>query len=297
LIDQWSRICKVYAQVNQMFGDIVKVTPTSKAVGDMALFMVANDLSPNDVLSGTRELAFPASVLDLMSGRMGQPPGGFPTHVQQRFLKDQPPVTGRPGESLPPADFEATRERLTLLLGRIPSSQEIVSSLLYPKVFEQYAIHRRDFYDPSALPTPVFFYGPEPGEEISIELEAGKTLIVRYLTTGEPHADGRRTVFFEVNGVPREVTVQDHSQEPETPQAVKADPQDPAQVGATMPGMVVTVAVQSGDAVKKGQRLLSIEAMKMETTIQAELDAVVREVLVKPGSQVETGDLLVRLDT
>lgn len=196
-----------------------------------------------------------------------------------------------------PANFEETRAKLAQLLGSEPTAREVVTSVLYPKVYEQYALHRRDYYDPSGLPTPVFFYGPEPGEEISLDLEPGKTLIIRYLTTGEPHADGRRTVFFEVNGIPREVSVLDHSQEPSTPQAVKADPNDPSQVGSAMPGMVVTVAVQPGDPVKKGQKLLSLEAMKMETSIQAEIEATVIEVLVKPGSQVETGDLLVRLKT
>jgi pyruvate carboxylase len=296
LVDQWSRICQVYAQVNEMFGDIVKVTPTSKAVGDMALFMVANELTPEDVLEGERDFAFPASVLDLVGGGMGQPPGGFPPAIQKRLLKDRPPITGRPGESLPPADFEQTRQELAKLLDRDPTQQDIVSSLLYPKVFEEFVQYRRDYYDASGLPTPVFFYGPEPGEEMAIELEPGKTLIVRYLTVGEPHADGRRTVFFEVNGIPREVSVQDLSLEPEIPAAVKADANDPKQIGAAMPGLVVTVAVQPGDFVKKGQTLLSLEAMKMETTIHAEINGVLAEVLVKPGSQVEPGDLLIRFE-
>jgi pyruvate carboxylase len=296
LADQWSRICRVYAQVNQMFGDIVKVTPTSKAVGDMALFMVGNDLTPEDILTGDRDFAFPASVHDLIGGNMGQPPGGFPEKIQKRVLKGRLPIPGRPGESLPPADFAATQQELARLLGHEPSRQEVLSSLLYPKVFQEFAEHRRDYYDPSSLPTPVFFYGPDPGEEISIDLEAGKTLIVKYLTTGEPHADGRRTVFFEVNGIPREVSVQDLAQQPLTPAAVKADPTDAKQIGAGMPGLVVTVAVQPGDAIKKGQKLLSLEAMKMETTINADVDGVVADVLVKPGSQVETGDLLIRFE-
>jgi pyruvate carboxylase len=296
LVDQWSRICQVYAEVNELFGDIVKVTPTSKAVGDMALFMVANDLSPDDVLSGDRDFAYPGSVLDLIGGSMGQPPGGFPAQIQKRLLKDRKPITGRPGESLPPADFEQTRQEIAKLLGYEPSQKEILSSLLYPKVFEDFVHYRREYYDASGLPTPVFFYGPDPGEEISIELEPGKTLIVKYLTVGEPHADGRRTVFFEVNGIPREVSVQDHSQELETPAAVKADASDPKQVGTSMPGLVVTVAVQAGDSVKKGQKLLSLEAMKMETTIHAELNGILAEVLVKPGSQVEAGDLLIRFE-
>jgi pyruvate carboxylase len=296
LVDQWSRICHVYAQVNQLFGDIVKVTPTSKAVGDMALFMVANELTPEDVLSGERELAYPASVLDLIGGYMGQPPGGFPPELQKRLLKERTPINGRPGESLPPADFEATRQTLAKSLGYGPGQQEVLSSLLYPKVFEEFAEHRRQFYDPSRLPTNVFLYGPEPGEEISIELEPGKTLIVKYLTVGEPHADGRRTVFFELNGIPREVSVQDRAQQPTSPQAMKADPNDPRQIGASMPGMVVTIAVQVGDPVKKGQTVLSLEAMKMETTLHAEVKGIVAEILVQPGSQVEAGDLLMRIE-
>ena len=296
LIDQWARVCNVYAQVNELFGNIVKVTPTSKAVGDMALFMVANDLSPDDVLSGNRELAYPASVLDLIGGNMGQPPGGFPPEVQKRILKDQKPLTKRPGETMPPADFDAKKTELTELLGREPNDREVVSSLLYPKVYADFANHYREFYDPSGIPTPVFFYGMAPGEEFSVEIERGKTLIVKFLTAGEPHPDGRRTVFFEVNGVPRDVSVLDRSLEPSTPQAVKADAGDPKQVGSTMPGMVVTVSVAVGDAVKKGQKLLSLEAMKMETTVAAEADGKVAEVLIKPGSQVETGDLLVRFE-
>ena len=296
LIDQWARVCNVYAQVNELFGNIVKVTPTSKAVGDMALFMVANDLSPDDVLSGNRELAYPASVLDLIGGNMGQPPGGFPPEVQKRILKDQKPLTTRPGETMPPADFDAKKTELTELLGREPNDREVVSSLLYPKVYADFANHYREFYDPSGIPTPVFFYGMAPGEEFSVEIERGKTLIVKFLTAGEPHPDGRRTVFFEVNGVPRDVSVLDRSLEPSTPQAVKADAGDPKQVGSTMPGMVVTVSVAVGDAVKKGQKLLSLEAMKMETTVAAEADGKVAEVLIKPGSQVETGDLLVRFE-
>lgn len=296
LVDQWSKICQVYADVNQMFGDIVKVTPTSKAVGDMALFMVANELTTEDVLDGKREFAYPASVLDLIGGNMGQPPGGFPEKVQQRILKEQKPLTERPGESLPPADFDATRKELAKLIEREPTDRDVVSSLLYPKVFQEFIEHWNEFYDPSGVPTPIFFYGPEPGEEISIQIESGKTLIVRFLTVGEPHADGRRTVFFEVNGIPRDVSVQDHSLEPDTPAAIKADPNDVSQVGAGMPGMVVTVTIQAGDQVKKGQKLLSMEAMKMETTINAEQDGTIAEVLVKPGSQVETGDLLVRFE-
>ncbi|MFO0914279.1 MAG: pyruvate carboxylase [Pirellulales bacterium] len=296
LADQWVRICHVYAEVNQMFGDIVKVTPTSKAVGDMALFMVANDLTADDVLTGSRELAYPASVIDLISGRMGQPPGGFPALVQQRILRDQKPLQGRPGDTMPAADFEAVREKLSKRMEHEVTQRDIVTHLLYPKVFEEFIEHTKTYYDVSGLPTPVFFYGQQPGEEISVNIDRGKTLIIKYLATGEAHADGRRTVFFEVNGIPRDVTVRDLAEEPRTMASIKADPEDPKQVGASMPGMVVTVAVHVGDKVKKGQKLLSLEAMKMETAIHTEVDGHVAEVLVKPGSQVESGDLLVRLE-
>jgi pyruvate carboxylase len=296
LVDQWPRVCEVYAQVNELFGDIVKVTPTSKSVGDMALFMVANELTPDDILHGDRELAYPASVIDLIGGNMGQPPGGFPRELQQRILRDRPAITSRPGESLAPANFDATREELARVLDRDASDREVVSYLLYPKVYEELARHRKEFYDPSRIPTHVFFYGLQPGEEISIDIEEGKTLIVKYLTTGEPHLDGRRTVFFEVNGIPRDVSVVDRSQQPKIQQSVKADSADPKQIGSSMPGMVVTVSAKRGDRVRKGQKLLSLEAMKMETTVYAERAGRVAEVLVKPGSQVESGDLLIRFE-
>ncbi len=294
LAGQWSEICKAYAQVNLMLGDIVKVTPSSKAVGDMALFMVANRLTPEAILNGDRELAFPESVIELLSGAMGFPQGGFPERIQQIILRDRKPFTTRPGETLPPTDFAKVKETLKTTLRRDPSSREVMSSVLYPKVFDDFAKHEQQYSDTSVFPTPIFFYGMNTGEEVSIDIESGKTLIIKFLTTSEPHADGSRTVFFELNGQPRDVTVIDKSLEPTQKAAVKADPADINQVGASMPGMVVTVAVQAGDPVKKGQKLLTLEAMKMETTINAERDGKIADVLVKPGSQVSTGDLLLK---
>jgi pyruvate carboxylase len=292
LADRWSEICHAYAEVNQMFGDIVKVTPTSKAVGDMALFMVANNLTTHDVLDGEREFAFPESVIDLIGGRMGQPPGGFPAAVVKRVMRDRPVILERPGERLPPADFARAATEIKEFLGREPSQREVLSYLLYGKVFREFVNHQRSYSDTSGLPTPVFFYGQQSGEEIAVDIETGKTLIVRFLTVSEPHPDGRRTVFFELNGQPRDVSVIDHSLEPETQQSAKADSADPKQVGAGMPGMVVTVAVLPGDKVKKGQKLLSLEAMKMEATVNSDHDGTIAQVLVKPGTRVETGDLL-----
>ena len=296
LVDQWATVCATYAKVNQLFGDIVKVTPTSKAVGDMALFMVANELSVNDVLDENRELAFPASVVDLIGGMMGQPLGGFPQKLQKIILKGKKPLKERPGKSLPPADFNDAAKTVEKLLERKPSKQEVVSYLLYPKVFEDFAKHQLEYTDTSILPTPVFFYGLEFGEEMAVDIEQGKTLILKFLTVGDASPDGSRSVFFELNGQPRDVTIIDKSIASTAPKATKADPGDPKQIPANMPGMVVNVAVKVGDSVKKGSKLLALEAMKMETTIYAEQDGKINQVLVSTGSQVETGDLLIAFE-
>ena len=197
----------MYAAVNRTLGDIVKVTPTSKSVGDLALFLVTNNLNTEAILDPSRELSFPESVVDLLAGRMGQPPGGFPPEVQRRVLRNTKAVSGRPGESLPPADFPATAEKVKKLLGREPSSQDVVTYLLYPRVFQDFIGHEQAYSDTSVLPTPVFFTGMAPGSELSFDIEEGKTLIVKFLTVGDPHVDGTRQVFFELNGQPREVTV------------------------------------------------------------------------------------------
>ncbi|MCH2175846.1 MAG: pyruvate carboxylase [Lentisphaeria bacterium] len=296
LADQWSHVCKLYAEVNQLFGDIVKVTPSSKAVGDMALFMVANELTTEDVLDESRELAFPASVIDLIGGMMGMPPGGFPPAVVSRILRGDKPLADRPGALLEPADLDAAKQHLRGLLGSEPSEKELVSYLLYDKVYDEYAKHRIEFGDVSKLATPNFLYGLEANEEIAVDIESGKRLIIKFLTISEPNAEGNRTVFFELNGQPRDVTVPDLSLESGISKSVKADPEDPMQVGSSMPGMVVGLAVKAGDNVKKGQKLLVLEAMKMESTIYAEQEGVVKSVQVSQGSQVETGDLLLTLE-
>jgi pyruvate carboxylase len=296
LASRWPDICRMYADVNRLFGDIVKVTPSSKAVGDMALFLVTGDLTVQDVLDTSRELAFPESVVDLMAGRMGQPPGGFPQLVRDRILRDQKPLAGRPGAELPPVDFKAVGNELQKTLGRQANMQEVLSYLLYPKVFNEFMAHHQMYSDVSILPTNVFFYGQEPGQEVAVEIERGKTLIVKFLTVGDPHPDGRRTVFFELNGQPRSINVRDLSLEPEEKQRTKADRSDPKQVGAPMPGLVVTVSVKLGDSVPAGQKLLSLEAMKMETTLYAERAGKIVELLVKPGTQVDANDLLLRIE-
>jgi pyruvate carboxylase len=296
LADRWQEVCRAYAEANQLLGDIVKVTPSSKAVGDLALFMVAGGLSASDVIAGDRDLAFPESVIDLLSGMMGQPPGDWPKGLQKRVLRDRKPIAGRAGESLPPADFNEAAERVQALIHREATRRDALSYLLYPKVYQEYAAHVRHYSDTSVLPTPVFFYGQEVGEEMAVEIEEGKTLIIKFLTVSEPHADGTRTVFFELNGQPRDVSVVDRSLQPTAARAVKADANNPKEVGAGMPGMVVTVAVKAGDKVTKGQKLFTVEAMKMETTINSDVEGRIAEVLVKAGSRVEAGDLLLRVE-
>jgi pyruvate carboxylase len=296
LEDRWAQVRRMYAEVNLLFGDIIKVTPTSKVVGDMALFMVANSLTPADVLEGSRELAFPESVVELFEGRLGQPTGGFPEKLQQRVLRGRKPFTTRPGATLPAVDFEDKRRELEEKIHRPADEQELLSYLLYPRVFLDFAEHEAKYSDTSVLPTPVFFGGMVAAEEIGVEIEKGKTLIVKFLTVGDAHADGKRVVFFELNGQPREVVVQDRSLTSQARQRPKAEAGNRMHVAAPMPGLVVRLHVAAGEQVPAGQKLCTLEAMKMETTLYAEQAGRIAEVLVKPGTQVEAGDLLLRLD-
>jgi pyruvate carboxylase len=292
---RWPEVCHMYAEVNRLFGDIIKVTPTSKVVGDMALYMVGNSLTAEEVLGGKRELAYPESVVEFFEGKLGQPPGGFPKELQKRILRGRKPLRGRPGASLPAVDFAAARRDLEKQLHRPANEQELLAHLLYPRVFPEFAQHQRTYSDTSALPTPVFFFGMEPGEEISVDIEEGKTLIIKFLTVGDPHPDGNRLVFFELNGQPREVLVLDQALG-KPPSRPMAKPGDWHQVAAPMPGLVVQVTAAAGEHVAAGQKLCTLEAMKMETTIYAEQAGLVAEVLVQPGTQVEAGELLLRLE-
>ncbi len=289
---RWPEVAHAYAEVNQMFGDIIKVTPTSKVVGDMAITMVTSGLTREAVLDPAVEIAFPDSVVRLFHGDLGQPVGGFPPDLQKKVLGGKAPLTVRPGELLPPADLPAERKRAETKIGRAITEFELASHLMYPKVFADYAADRSAYGDVSALPTAVFFYGMESGQEINIDLERGKTLIVRYVTTSDPHEDGTRTVFFELNGQPRPIRVADRSQVAKRPPRRQAEPENAGHVGAPMPGTIVTVPVHAGQALQRGDALLTLEAMKMETTVRAERDGVIKEVLARPGMQVDTKDLL-----
>ena len=291
----WPQVAQAYADVNQMFGDIVKVTPTSKVVGDMALLMVTSGLTPQQVLDPDVDVPFPESVVQLFRGDLGQPAGGFPQALQRKVLKGVAPLTSRPGASLAPVDLDAERAKIQQRLPRPVTDDDLASYLMYPRVWHEYANERTQYGDVGILPTPVFFYGMEPGQEISMDLEKGKTLFVRYVACSEPHDDGTRTVFLELNGHPRSLRVPDRSQVATRPPQRKADAEDPKQVGAPMPGTIATIAVSVGRRVARGDVLATLEAMKMQTQVRAEIDGEVADVLVVPGQQVDAKDLLVVL--
>jgi pyruvate carboxylase len=292
---RWPEVARAYAEVNQMFGDIIKVTPSSKTVGDMAIMMVTSGLTRAEVEDPAHEVAFPESVVQFFHGDIGQPYGGFPAALQKKVLKGRAPLTCRPGEVLPPADLAAERAAAEVKVGRAISDAELASYLMYPKVFVDHAKDRARYGDVAVLPTPAFFYGMEVGEELSVDLERGKTLIVRLVAVSEAHEDGTRTVFFELNGQPRSVRVKDLSQVARRAPTRKAEIGDANQIGAPMPGSVVTIAVQAGQKVARGEVLLTLEAMKMEAAVRAERDAEIAEVAVRPGQHVDAKDLLVRL--
>lgn len=290
---RWEECKEMYRKVNDMFGDLVKVTPSSKIVGDMAMFMVQNSLEPEDVYERGHELSFPQGVIDFFKGMIGQPYGGFPERLQKIILKDEQPLTCRPGELLEPIDFQAKKAELEKKLGQKVTDRDVLSAVLYPGVLEEFIRHRQKYSDTSFLPTPVFFYGLDVGDEVSIDIQAGKTLIIKLNAIGRVHEDGTRNIYFELNGEPRQVTVKDLSVETEGSASVKADPDDPKQVGAPMPGKVFKLLVAVGDDIKEGDTLLSTEAMKMETNVKAKKSGVVKEVLFAEGDQVGQDDLLV----
>jgi len=292
---RWPDVERMYAEVNEMFGDIIKVTPTSKVVGDMALYMLTSGLEPGDVLDPERDVSFPESVAEFFRGELGQPPGGFPEALQRKVLKGEAPLTVRPGAVLDDVDLEAERAEAERKLRRRVGDAELASYLMYPAVFLDYAAHRRQHGNVALLPTPTFFYGLAAGDEIYVDIERGKTLVVSYLAVSDPDETGHRTVFFELNGQPRTVKVPDRSSAAAAEARRKADPSEPGHVGAPMRGMIVTVPVAAGDRVSKGDRLFTIEAMKMESAVYAERDGVVEEVTAPPGSRVESHDLVVVL--
>jgi len=296
LSHRWPEIARTYAEVNQLFGDIVKVTPSSKVVGDMTMFLVTRGIRPADVLNlEPGATPFPESVIDMLSGGLGQPMGGWPKQVQKVVLGSRKPLTQRPGAGIPPLDLEAVRAELAAKLRHPVSDDDLFSHLMYPQVFAEFARVARDHGDLSVIPTPAFFYGLQPDEEIVVGIEEGKTLFIRLVHIGAPDKDARRTLLFELNGMPREAYIADRSVHATAEVRAKADPADPLQVGAPIPGVISTINAGVGTRVAGGDKLFTLEAMKMQTTIYAPCDGVVAEVLAGAGETVDTKDLVLRL--
>ncbi len=292
---RWDEVKDMYSRVNQLFGDIVKVTPSSKVVGDMALFMVQNELSEEDVLKRGQSLDFPDSVVEMFEGYLGQPYGGFPEELQRVILKGKKPLEVRPGELLEPVDFKALRDELFKELGRPVTSFDVIAYALYPKVYMEYIKTVELYGNLSVLDTPTFLYGLRLGEEIEVEIETGKTLMVKLVSIGQPQADGTRVVYFELNGQAREVVIKDESIKSTVASRVKGDPKNENHISASMPGTVVKVLVEKGEKVERGDHLMITEAMKMETTVQAPFSGIVKDLFVLNGDAIQTGDLLIEL--
>src|SRR3984957_13200881 len=294
---RWREAEKMYAEVNQLFGDIVKVTPSSKVVGDMALFLMANDLHPADILAldEKHDVPLPNSVVEIFSGVLGVPPGGWPKRLQKIILRGQAPVRGRPGANLEDVDLDKEQKALEKKLNHTVRREDLLSYLLYPEVFTKYDKFRQTYGDVSVLPTYAFFYGLRSGEEITVEIEAGKSLSIRFLTASDPHPDGTRTLFFELNGQPREVNVRDRALRVVERSHPKADPADSGQVAAPTAGVISGIAVKANQAVERGAKLLTLEAMKMQSNIYAPITGKIAKLLVSPGQNVEAKDLLVTI--
>jgi pyruvate carboxylase len=292
----WDAVKRAYADVNRLFGDIPKVTPSSKVVGDMAIWMVKQGLDARSVTERAHELTFPESVIDYMRGSLGQPPGGFPEPLRTKILKGASIIEGRPGASMPPYDWAGAKREMEQLAGMEVARRDVVSYALYPKVMREYMEHRALHGDTSVLPTPTFFYGLRVGEEAWIDIEPGKTLIVKLLSIGDIEPDGARVLTFEINGQSRQMRVADDAAKVSGPKRRRAVADKPGEIGAPMPGRVIDLVSKVGEHVKAGQKLLVTEAMKLETVIKAPVDGLVREIVAGAGESVEAGDLLVVID-
>jgi pyruvate carboxylase len=309
---RWPEIARTYAEVNQLFGDIVKVTPSSKVVGDMALFLFSKGIKPADVLNlEPGSMAFPESVIDMMMGGLGWPDGGWPEGVwkvvlgQERYQKARAKyvaaTTGKLGRKISdtaqpaPIDLTKTRAELGEKFKRGATEDDLYSHLMYPQVFADYAKHHAAYSDVSVLPTPSFFYGLRPGEEISVSIEEGKVLIIRLISVGQADKDGRRAISYELNGIGRETFILDKTVTPKTKARPKADLNDPTQVPAPIPGLIAQLQVSVGGKVAKGEKLLMMEAMKMQNTVYAPCDGIIAELHVALGDTVEAKDLLIKI--
>ena len=294
---RWPDVVKTYQEVNKLLGDIVKVTPSSKCVGDLAIFLITKGVKPEDMVNLPPETGFPESVIDLLSGNLGQPLGGWPKEVQKVVLGKQKPMRGRPGASAPKIDLKKEFSKLQKKIGRKATEDDLFAHLMYPQVFQDYLGFRVKYGDVSVLPTTSYFHGLSIGEEISIEIEEGKTLFIKLLSIGEPDDKGIRSLTFELNGKARTTLVEDKSFKGEAKVREKADPANPLHVAAPIPAMISSIATSVGKAVKKGDKIAVLEAMKMQTTLYASADGTVDEVLVQVGESVESKDLIARLRT
>ena len=292
---RFAEVKEMYRTVNIMLGDIIKVTPSSKMVGDLAIFMVQNDLTPENIVERGETLAFPDSVVSYFKGMMGQPPCGFPKDLQRVVLKGEKPITGRPGDLLPPVDWDQLRSEIRKFYPNYEEPRSLISYAMYPKVYEEYIRHRKEYGYIMRMGSHVFFNGMAVGEMNKINIEDGKTLMIKYIGLGDRNDDGTRNVQFELNGMRREVAVPDPTATDTAKTVVMADPNDKSHAGASIPGMVSKVNVKPGDQVKVNDVLAVIEAMKMETSVVARMDGTIDEVFVKGGQTVKAGELLLTI--
>lgn len=292
---RWPEIARTYAEVNLLFGDIIKVTPSSKVVGDMTMFLITRGVKPADVLNLPAGTPFPESVIDMLAGGLGQPMGGWPSDLQKVVLGDREPVTDRPGLHAEPVDFDQVAIELEKKLKRKPTEDDVWSYLMYPQVFLEFAEFKKTYSDVSVLPTTAYFYGLKQEEEIATDIEEGKTLFIKHLHIGNADETGKRIAVFELNGVPRHASIADKKSATTKEARPQADLENENHIGAPMPGMVSAVAATVGEKVKEGDNLLTLEAMKMFTTITAPKAGTVDAVHVTTGDSVESKDLLITL--
>ncbi len=292
--ENFEEIKHLYKDANDLLGNIVKVTPSSKAVGDMAIFMFKNGLTKENILEAGKDLSYPDSIVDYFKGMIGRPDGGFPEELQRIVLKGQKPIEGRAGELLPPADFDAISRHLTEThnIDKV-NMRNILSYALYPKVYDDYCTHLQYYNDVSKLESHVYFYGLRKGEETIIKIGEGKDLIIRFVDASEPNADGVRILTFEINGTMRSISIQDKNLEVQSDRKLKAEKNNPAHLGSSIPGTVGKIFVKEGEKVEKNTLLMTVEAMKMETTVVSKVSGVVDKVYTKEGDRVSQGDLLI----
>ncbi|HSH35544.1 biotin/lipoyl-containing protein, partial [Schnuerera sp.] len=295
---RFEEVKEMYRVVNEILGDIVKVTPTSKVVGDMAIFMVQNDLTIDNIYHKAKNMSFPDSVVSYFKGMMGQPMGGFPEKLQKLVLKGEEPINCRPGELLEPEDFDKIKIYLKQKFNINPSMKDILSYAFYPKVFEDYLKYIKNQGDFSRVSSDVFFYGLREGETGEVEIEEGKILVIKLLEIGRLDEKGYRTLYFEVNDSRRAIKIFDKASNiANKPDFIQiADPENKQEIGANIPGIVAKILVKKGDKIKSNQLVAIIEAMKMETHVTSSIDGTVKSISVKEGQNVESGELLIRLE-